>query len=580
MNSETAALICRVSTREQEEGYSLDAQETLLREFGARQGFDVQLVHRFSETASKINRRQKFRAFMEEVARRKIRHIVVEKVDRLTRSGLKEAVMIDDWLEADGARHLHCVKDGIDLHKFSRSGDKLNWGMRVVLAKNYTDNLREEIRKATETMLRKGIWPSKTPVGYVRDKSHPVCPIQPDPVRAPLIRTMFELYDTGEWSVHRLATHLFALGLRTKKDRIIYASQIHTMLQDSFYMGKMRFEGKLWDGIHVPLISEALFDRVQRRLRRAEGGVGAVVYQTHDHLFRGLAHCASCGKPLTWEVHKGRNYGYCKQYRRCSKRASIREDALEAVLIPRLDAFRLTSPRFARLVRAMLHNAHDDEQVRQEETKEEIERLLARTDQRLRRLLDMRIDDAISESDFETKRAELTREKQLLLERMGRAAECQNDFMGNMATLISLTQAAATRFREGPPERRRTMLRSVVSRMTVSQDRVTVEYTDLFRYLSEAVREWNSSKWANHPALETADFEPEEIGSGRSKEDDSSLNHPLWWEITDDFRTLFGSNLVLQRLESFAASLDSAEWERLLDALSDTSQSTDLQRPA
>jgi site-specific DNA recombinase len=40
---------------------------------------------------------------------------------------------------------VHLIKDELVMYKHSRSQDKLNWGVKVLFAKNYTDNLREEV---------------------------------------------------------------------------------------------------------------------------------------------------------------------------------------------------------------------------------------------------------------------------------------------------------------------------------------------------------------------------------------------------------------------------------------------------
>ncbi|MBB6053958.1 recombinase family protein [Armatimonas rosea] len=546
--NQTAAIICRVSSKEQEDGYSLDAQEHLLRDFSTKRGFDVPLMLRLSETASKHLRRKKFKAFMDEVNRTKIQHIVVEKVDRLTRSGLKEGVMIDDWLETDANRHLHCVKDGIDLHKFSRSGDKLNWGMRVVLAKNYTDNLREEIRKSTDAMLRQGIWPNKTPIGYIRNKANPRSPIQLDPVRAPLIAQMFSLYDTGEWSVQRLSEHLYKEGLRTKMDRQIYSSHIHLMLKDPFYVGKMLFEGKLWEGVHPPIVSHELFDRVQRRINRPNMGVGATLKQRHDHLYRGLVFCSGCGKRLTWEIQKGHTYGYCRQKKSCTERASIREDALDSELLPYLDAFTLTTPKMAEWLRIALKAAHQDERSRHEESREELERLLSKADQRLSRLLDMRIDDSITEQDFDRKKHEISHDKELIIERLSNVSERQMGFMDDISTLISLTQNCAIQFSQASPDRKRTVLRKMFSSVSISPMGTVVEYTELFSNLLDVIQDIKSSKTLFSPQNKIIDFEPEEISSEKEKKDNLDLGHPFWLRMRDEFRTFTNESTNWKKL--------------------------------
>ncbi|MBB6054133.1 recombinase family protein [Armatimonas rosea] len=570
MSQETAALICRVSTREQEEGYSLDAQENLLREFCLKNGYAAVLIHRFSETASKQASRVKFRAFMAEVVRYKVRHIIVEKVDRLSRSGLKEAVQIDDWLEENETRHVHFVKDGIDLHKFARSGDKLNWGMRVVLAKNYTDNLKEEVRKSVDAMLRKGIWPAKTPKGYIRDKSHSRSPIQPDPVRATLIQLLFDLYDSGDWSVHRLEERLFEEGYRTARGTRLKASQIHGILHDPFYMGKMLFEGKLWEGVHPPLISAEQFYRVQKRLTRPEHGEGAAPFQRHDHLFRRAVFCGGCGKALTWEIQKGRVYGACRGHKTCPARVFIRQDTLEKELLPHLTVFRLRSPRLADWLRKVLKQMNADEESRRESSRDDLEQLLARADQRLSRLLDMRIDDNISEEDFAKKRADLNQEKDLILGRLHNISEQQEDFLDNVATLIALSQDMSAQFLSATPEKKRTVVRNVFQRVTVSGSRVYVEYTELFSFLLQALKAAESSKMAILASREIPDFELEKSGSEKQKEGLSTPSHSDWWTIQNKFRTFLSNNSAWNDFFRFALAISSEDIQHVFDALSES----------
>lgn len=566
MNQETAALICRVSTREQEEGYSLDAQESLLKEFCLKSRLEVALIHRFSETASKQASRIKFRAFMAEVAKHRVRHIVVEKVDRLSRSGLKEAVLIDDWLEENETRHVHFVKDGIDLHKFARSGDKLNWGMRVVLAKNYTDNLKEEVRKSTDAMLRKGIWPAKTPKGYVRDKNHPKFPIQPDPVRAPLVQLLFDLYDSGDWSVHRLEGRMFEEGYRTGRGARLRVSQIHSILHDPFYMGKMLFEGKLWEGAHEPLISAEQFYRVQKRLTRVGHGDGAAPFQRHEHLFRRLVLCGGCGKVLTWELQKGRVYGSCRNHKTCPTRAFMRQDVLEEKLIPHLEVFRLRSPRLAEWLRKSLKEMNADEESRRESSREDLERLLARADQRLSRLLDMRIDDSVAEEDFVRKRSELNQEKDLLIGRLHNLSERQENFLDNVATLIELSQDMATRFLSAPIEKKRTVIRNVFQSVIVSGHNIHVEYGELFSFLLQALQSVESSKTAILAEREIPDFELEENGSDKQKKGLLPPSRSAWWTILNEFRTLICSD-AWQELREVARHQDRHDWKILIESL-------------
>lgn len=159
MSAESITL-SRVSHASQDiEGYSLPAQQKLLDEYAERKEFNVAKRFTITETASKPSQRRTFAEMMEYAEKHKIRRILVEKVDRLVRN-FKDTVMIDDWLEADAGREVHFVKDSLILHKNARSQEKLNWGMRVVIAKNYIDNLKEEVNKGQKEKLAQGGLPA------------------------------------------------------------------------------------------------------------------------------------------------------------------------------------------------------------------------------------------------------------------------------------------------------------------------------------------------------------------------------------------------------------------------------------
>ena len=63
-------------------------------------------------------------------------------------------------------------------------------GIKVLMAKNYIDNLGEEVRKGMIEKARQGRWPTVAPVGYVNNLvSHR---IEPDAERAPIIVKLFK----------------------------------------------------------------------------------------------------------------------------------------------------------------------------------------------------------------------------------------------------------------------------------------------------------------------------------------------------------------------------------------------------
>ncbi len=90
------------------------------------------------------------------------RILLVEKTDRLYRN-LKDYVTLDpDELDIE----IHFVKENFVLTKDSRSMEKFMHGIKVLMAKDYIDNLSEESKKGMLEKAEQGIWPTVAPLGY------------------------------------------------------------------------------------------------------------------------------------------------------------------------------------------------------------------------------------------------------------------------------------------------------------------------------------------------------------------------------------------------------------------------------
>ena len=147
MKNSKCVIYARVSSKEQEEsGYSLPAQKKLLQEYSDKKELAVTKIFSVSESARGKKEREVFNNMLSYIKENGIKIILCEKADRITRN-FKDAVAIDEWLDKDEERQVHSVKDSIILHKNSRSQEKLNWGVRMIFAKNYIDNLSEEVKQ-------------------------------------------------------------------------------------------------------------------------------------------------------------------------------------------------------------------------------------------------------------------------------------------------------------------------------------------------------------------------------------------------------------------------------------------------
>src|SRR5258708_23061015 len=119
---------------------------------------------------------------------------------------------------------------------------------------------------------------------------------------------------------------MFGMGLRNKKGHRISRNGWSTILNNIFYVGIIRIRKwkQTFNGIHKPLITTALFDRIQKILR----GKSNTKACKHDFLFRRLLICSACGYALIGEVQKERIYYRCHTLN--CPRSSIREDKADA----------------------------------------------------------------------------------------------------------------------------------------------------------------------------------------------------------------------------------------------------------
>jgi len=331
MNTNTikAVIICRVSSKEQEDtGYSLDAQEKLLQEYADKNEFTVLKVYRISESASGKVVRKKFLEILEFISKTKINLILCEKIDRLTRN-LKDAADVDDWVHEDNGNEVHFVKENFILSQNTRAHENLVWDMKVAIARFYTNNLSEEVRKGQKEKIAQGWLPQKPPFGYetTGEAGHKIHIV--DESCGSYIKQMFQLYATGNYSLLKLEDEMYKLGMRSRTGKKILQNKIHVFLNDPFYYGYMRWNGEVYPAKHEPLVSKELFDKVQTILKR---GNRSPVFTKHNPLFKSKIFCVGCSGMLSWEIQKGHWYGHCNNHlksRYCPKKTYIKEKTVD-----------------------------------------------------------------------------------------------------------------------------------------------------------------------------------------------------------------------------------------------------------
>lgn len=128
------------------------------------------------------------------------------------------------------------VKENTELHKDSRSHEKFIFGIKALMAKNYIDNLSEEVRKGQGEKAAQGEYPSIAPLGYKNNLlTHR---IEIDESEAPAVQRLYELYATGRYSLKQLrqvAVDAGLFGRRSKRE--LSKSEVERILKNPIYYG-------------------------------------------------------------------------------------------------------------------------------------------------------------------------------------------------------------------------------------------------------------------------------------------------------------------------------------------------------
>ena len=487
-----AVSYARVSSREQEEsGYSLEAQAKLAQEYADRKGLKTVKAFSVTESASGRQVRKVFLEMLAYTNKNGIDVILCEKIDRLTRNP-KDASLVDEWVRAKSSREVHFIKENFVLNQNTRAHENLVWDMKVAIARFYTNNLSEEIKKGQKEKISQGWLPTKPPLGYqtVGEKGHKIHVINEE--KASFVREMFELYSTGNYSLKALVIEMFKRGLRNKAGSKVGKSRMHNLLTDPFYYGDMRWKGVVTKGSHPSIVNKNLFEKVQFLLGRK---IGSPQYRKHMPVFKAKLSCSECKGTITWELQKGNWYGHCNHYKNCSQKASIRQDRLEEQLFPFFDGVAPKNKRVLSWLERALKESHTEEIDQHAKKRTEIVRGIDRADKRMQQAYLDKLDGTADMALCQKVMEESKKEKDVLVEALKGLGEDQTAYYEAGYAIHELA-ANARAIYESPKatiEEKRLLLSQVFSNVELNEGNVKPNYTYAFEFLSEWVPKLNES---------------------------------------------------------------------------------------
>ncbi|MEO0559667.1 MAG: recombinase family protein, partial [Bacteroidota bacterium] len=336
-NEKRAAIYARVSTAEQAEGDSLDAQVQACRAYCDRKGLAVASVYREEGVSGTDENRPEFRRMIGEVLSPDpgvdVDHVIVFMTSRFMRN-VEKAKLYKRMLHKKGVRVVAARQETED----SASG-RLMEGVLEVFDQYESEVNGERTSAALAEAARRGFFPgSRAPFGYRRqsvvDGGRRRHKLVPEKDEAVIVHRLFELY-LGGAGAKVVAQRLTKDGHRTRAGRPWTKDGVLRVLEEEAVAGRYlwgkgtRAKRRHGDPIEIavePVVTTEVFRRAtelreQRDPRRTPGRTSS-----SPMLLAGLLRCDQCGSAMTLESSgkrrpDGSRYAYanCRRYLREGK---------------------------------------------------------------------------------------------------------------------------------------------------------------------------------------------------------------------------------------------------------------------
>lgn len=308
------ALYSRVSTLEQaREGYSIHAQKERLEAYAVAKGLDNPEHYSDPGISGSTTNRPELQRMIKDIKDKKVSHVIVYKLDRLSRSQRDTLSLVQDLFNMYDVKFIS-LEESID------TGTPMGIAMIGVLsafAELERSTFKVRSLMGREERAKKGLYHgggNYDPLGYTYEDGKLII----DPYEAKIVKEMYDLYVSGN-SMNTVSEKMKA----KYPDRVKSFTLVKGVLTHALYVGKVTFNGNTYDGEHEAIIDENTWRKAQQ-IRKSRA-VGATKTNKRKGLLLGKVYCARCGARLQRVVSGSRKYRYV--YYKCYSQNRSRSTA-------------------------------------------------------------------------------------------------------------------------------------------------------------------------------------------------------------------------------------------------------------
>ncbi len=329
------AFYTRISTDEDHQKYSLDAQKDRLEAYCKSQYDDdwrLFKIYRDTESGTHMNR-PGLEEMLYDASNKAFDVLLVFRVDRLSRKVRELALMVDELTKYHIA--LKSITEPFDT---ANAAGKMMLQMLGVFAEFEHATIVERTKVGMEKKAKGGDFVGGyVPFGY---RLEPEKGLVVREEEALLVRKIFQMYALGLEGTQTVVNKLNASGIRKRSGQKWEKHGLLQILRNPLYVGKLRWRECIYDGKHDPIISEDIFKKAQEILKeRATEVNGRQWHNGEERLLSGVIMCGKCGTHMVGVSTQKKDRKF--PYYLCNKRwkthdcdqAYVRADLLEKAVM-------------------------------------------------------------------------------------------------------------------------------------------------------------------------------------------------------------------------------------------------------
>ena len=392
-----AIIYVRVSTDEQSgKGYSLRDQEQKLLNYCLTNNLNVMAIYR-EDYSAKTFKRPEFKKLLEFCKKNKktVHQVVFIKWDRFSRNTAESYQMIATF-NSMGIR-VNAMEQPLDL-TIPEQGLMLAVYLSIPEVENHRRSLN--VIAGMRRAQKEGRYMGGSPIGYSNERDSAKKPILVPNNDAVYIQEAFELMSTGLYNQKEVLNKLKAKGLKSSK------TPFSMLLKNPVYYGvlfiKAYKEEKecFVNGLHEPIITKLLFDKVQDILNNRRKQHHTIHKKLNEKFpLKGFLLCPVCNNPLTASTSKGRSkhYSYYHCISPCNGRYQL--DDVNLWINDYLKSITLqgqVNKLFQKIIKEQLAKQSESKQLGTKHFEQ-----INKIEQKIERLQDMFVEGEINKNDYQ-----------------------------------------------------------------------------------------------------------------------------------------------------------------------------------